>query len=86
MLRDGVAVGFPPGAFDLLVTMVDGVGRLVPKHELLERVWPEVIVIDNALQRQMSALSLAPGARFGKGSRGGRVGWHDPKREASAAC
>jgi predicted ATPase/DNA-binding winged helix-turn-helix (wHTH) protein len=57
-----VAVG--PRAFDLLVTLVERGGSLVTKDELLDRVWPGVIVEDNALQAQISILRkvLGPNA------------------------
>lgn len=45
-----------PRVFDLLVYLVHNRGRLVSKDELLEAVWPSVIVTDNSLQRAVSAL------------------------------
>src|SRR6266436_3078016 len=55
-----LAAGFPvrvgPHAFDLLIALVERSGRLVTKDELLERVWPKVIVEENTLQAHMSAL------------------------------
>jgi non-specific serine/threonine protein kinase len=55
-----LAAGFPvrvgPHAFDLLIALVERSGRLVTKDELLERVWPKVIVEENTLQAHISAL------------------------------
>jgi len=43
-------------AFDILVLLVQGRDRALPKGELMERVWPRVIVEDNNLQVQIAAL------------------------------
>lgn len=56
LLDAGVSVALGPRAFDLLVVLVERAGRLVKKDELLERVWPRVIVEEAALQMQISAL------------------------------
>ena len=49
-----VALG--PRAFDLLVALVERAGQLVTKETLLDRVWPELVVEENNLQVQISAL------------------------------
>jgi non-specific serine/threonine protein kinase len=56
LLDDGVPVAIGPRAFDLLATLVERAGHLLTKDELLERVWPKVIVEEAALQMQISAL------------------------------
>ena len=43
-LRDGAAVALRPRTFDLLAAMVERAGHLVTEDELLERVWPGVVV------------------------------------------
>jgi non-specific serine/threonine protein kinase len=43
-------------AFDILVLLVQGRDRALPKGELMERVWPRVIVEENNLQVQIAAL------------------------------
>lgn len=48
-----------PRVFDLLVYLVRNAGRVVPKEELLNALWPDVIVTDASLQR---AVSLARAA------------------------
>jgi non-specific serine/threonine protein kinase len=53
---DGTPVHLGPHAFDLLVALVDRAGRLITKHELLARVWPGLVVEENSLQAQISAL------------------------------
>jgi len=56
LLAAGAAVDVGSRAFDLLVVLVERDGHLVTKDELLERVWPKVIVEENTLQAQVSAL------------------------------
>src|SRR5258708_16337405 len=56
LLAGGAPVDVGSRAFDLLVTLVERDGHLVTKDELLERVWPKVIVEENTLQAQVSAL------------------------------
>src|ERR1700675_4557590 len=56
LLAAGPPVDFGSRAFDLLVVLVERDGHLVTKDELLERVWPKVIVEENTLQAQVSAL------------------------------
>src|SRR5215216_6494464 len=44
LLKDDFAVVMRPRAFALLVALVDQAGHLVTKDELLDRVWPKVVV------------------------------------------
>src|SRR5262245_24104402 len=62
LLKDEVAVALRPRAFDLLVALVDQAGHLVTKDELLDRVWPKVVVEEAALHFQVSALRKILGA------------------------
>jgi predicted ATPase/DNA-binding winged helix-turn-helix (wHTH) protein len=59
---EGVPVG--ARAFDLLVALVEHSDRVVTKNELLDLVWPNLVVEENNLQVQISALRklLGPGA------------------------
>jgi non-specific serine/threonine protein kinase len=56
LLNSGRPVHLGPHAFDVLIVLVEQAGRLVRKDELLERVWPRVVVEENTLQAHISAL------------------------------
>jgi len=62
LLDSGTPVRVGPHAFDLLVALVERSGRLATKDELLERVWPRVIVEENTLQVHVSTLRKILGA------------------------
>src|SRR5215475_7727172 len=62
LLESGVPVHVRRRTFDLLVALVERRGNLVTKDELFERVWPRVVVEQNALQRQISVLRKVLGA------------------------
>ena len=56
LLADGRPVGLGQRAFDVLHALVERRARLVTKGELLDVVWPGVVVEENNLQVQISAL------------------------------
>jgi predicted ATPase len=56
LLRDGDAISLRPRAFDLLTALVERAGHLVTKDELLDQVWPKMVVEEAALHVQVSAL------------------------------
>jgi predicted ATPase/DNA-binding winged helix-turn-helix (wHTH) protein len=56
LLASGTPAHIGSRAFDLLVMLVERDGHLVTKDELVERVWQNVIVEENTLQAQVSAL------------------------------
>ena len=56
LMSAGQNVPLQPRVFDLLAFLVRNRDRVVSKNELLETVWPNVIVTDNSLQRAVSAL------------------------------
>jgi non-specific serine/threonine protein kinase len=62
LLLDDTAVRLGRHAFDLLLTLVESSGHLVSKDDLLERVWPKVVVTENTLQVHVSALRKILGA------------------------
>jgi DNA-binding winged helix-turn-helix (wHTH) protein len=55
-------------AFDILAVLAENAGRVVPKEELIARVWPKVFVEESNLKIQVSALRRA----LGDGQRGNR--------------
>ena len=76
LLADGVPVEIGTRAFDLLVVLLEADGLLVTKEELLSRVWPGIVVSEENLKVQVSALRRALGAdrdvirtEFGRGYR-----------------
>jgi DNA-binding winged helix-turn-helix (wHTH) protein len=54
--RSADAVRLAPKAFDVLVALLRHSGRLVPKDELLARVWPDSFVEEGILTVHVSAL------------------------------
>src|SRR5512140_2063041 len=50
----GDVIALRPRPFDLLRVLLESAGRLVSKDELLQRVWPGLIVEENNLQVQVS--------------------------------
>jgi DNA-binding winged helix-turn-helix (wHTH) protein len=76
LLADGVPVELGTRAFDLLLVLLEADGALVTKQELLNRVWPNVVVSEENLKVHVSALRKALGAdrdlirtEFGRGYR-----------------
>jgi len=66
----GAAVAMQPRVFDLLVQLVRNSGRVVSKDELMDALWPDVIVTEASLQRLVSLArrALEPGG-FGSAIR-----------------
>ncbi len=56
LLIDGTATPLAGRAFELLVLFVERAGSLVTKDEILDRVWAGLVVEENNLQVQVSAL------------------------------
>ena len=48
-------------ALDILTVLVEHAGRVVPKEELIARVWPNIFVDESNLKMQVSALRRAVG-------------------------
>ncbi|HET9787767.1 MAG TPA: winged helix-turn-helix domain-containing protein, partial [Pyrinomonadaceae bacterium] len=55
-----------PRIFDALVYLVRHQGRVVPKEELMEAIWPNAFVEENNLPQSISALRRALGERRGE--------------------
>ena len=63
LLRKGEVVPLPPKAFDLLLVLVEESGRVLPKDELMSRVWPDSYVEETNLAQHISALRKVLGER-----------------------
>ena len=61
LLSDGVPIKLGTRAFDLLLALAEADGSLVNKSELVARVWPGVVVSEENLKVQISALRTALG-------------------------
>lgn len=61
LLRHGELVKIEPKVMALLAYLAANAGRIVPKEELLARVWNGVHVVDEALQRAVSMLRTGLG-------------------------
>ena len=56
LLVDGRPAPLGARAFDLLVVLAERPGELVGKNELLDRVWPDVVVEEGNIPVQVNAL------------------------------
>lgn len=56
LLRDGAPVALRAKALDLLTVLVERAGHLVTKGELLDVVWPGLVVEENNIASQIAAL------------------------------
>src|ERR1051325_94511 len=57
--KGGQSRSLTPGAFDVLVFLIERRGRVVEKQELFEQVWKETFVTDNALTRVIKEIRRA---------------------------
>ncbi len=64
MLVDGTAAPLGARALDVLIALAERAGSLVTKHELMDLVWADVIVEENNLQAQVSALRKVLGGEL----------------------
>ena len=62
LLADGVPVELGTRAFDLLLVLLEADSALVTKEELLNQVWPSVVVSEENLKVQIARLRKALGA------------------------
>lgn len=61
LTRDGQPVGLTPKVFDTLVVLVEQSGHLVEKDALMDKLWPDTIVEEGSLTRNISDLRKALG-------------------------
>jgi DNA-binding winged helix-turn-helix (wHTH) protein/Tfp pilus assembly protein PilF len=65
VFRDGRPLEITPKLLDLLLHFLDSAGTLVTKEALLEALWPDANVTDNALAQAVSELRQALGDEAG---------------------
>ena len=63
LLRNGEVVALTPKAFDILLALIQKNGEVLGKEELMKAVWPDAVVEENNLTRNISALRKALGER-----------------------
>ena len=61
LLRDGEEVSLTPKVFDLLLVLVENSGHIFEKDELMKAVWPDAVVEETNLARNVSTLRKALG-------------------------
>jgi DNA-binding winged helix-turn-helix (wHTH) protein/pimeloyl-ACP methyl ester carboxylesterase len=61
LLREDRAIPLPGKAFDTLSVLLERHGKLVSKQDLMEAIWPESVVEENNLDRNISTLRKALG-------------------------
>lgn len=61
LTRAGEVLPLTPKAFDTLLALVENRGRVIEKDELMQSVWPDTIVEESALSRNIYLLRKALG-------------------------
>ena len=56
LIAGGASIAIGSRAFDALLVLIDGGGRVIDKDELMRRVWPDRVVEENNLTQNISAL------------------------------
>src|SRR5215475_15563462 len=59
LTREGKVVPLNLKAFEILLALIQHRGQVLEKNELLQRVWPDTVVEENNLARNISALRKA---------------------------
>src|SRR5215210_3401806 len=59
LLRDGEVVPLSLKAFEILLVLIEHRGQVMEKDEILKKVWPDTVVEENNLARNISALRKA---------------------------
>jgi DNA-binding winged helix-turn-helix (wHTH) protein len=62
MIASGVPVPLGTKALDVLAALVEAEGELVTKDELMDRVWPDLVVEEHNIQVHVSALRKVMGS------------------------
>src|ERR1044072_2497229 len=61
LFRDDELVSLTPKAFDTLLTLVQQSGKTIEKDDLMKTVWPGVVVEENNLNENITALRKSLG-------------------------
>ena len=61
LLRDGQVVPLTPKAFETLLLLIHNRDRVMEKDELMAKLWPDTVVEENTLARNISMLRKALG-------------------------
>jgi eukaryotic-like serine/threonine-protein kinase len=61
LLRDGEPVPLTPKALEILLLLVENHGEVLVKDELMEAIWPDTVVEEGNLNRNISTLRKALG-------------------------
>ena len=59
--RDGSEIALPPRVLGVLEVLLDRAGDVVPRQDLLDRVWKDAFVTDTSLAEAVSYLRSALG-------------------------
>jgi Tol biopolymer transport system component/DNA-binding winged helix-turn-helix (wHTH) protein len=59
LTRDGEVAPLNLKAFEILLALIENRGQVLEKNELMQRVWPDTVVEENNLARNISALRKA---------------------------
>jgi TolB-like protein/DNA-binding winged helix-turn-helix (wHTH) protein/Tfp pilus assembly protein PilF len=59
--RDGAEIALTSKTFDLLLTLIEGAGRLRTREALIQALWPDTIVEEHSLTWHLSSLRRALG-------------------------
>lgn len=59
LLRDGERVLLNPKTFQMLLALVEAEGRVISKDDLIAKVWPDVVVEESNLTKNISQLRRA---------------------------
>ena len=66
LTRDDKLLAVPPKAVETLIALVERAGEVIPREELVERVWPDSFVEPNNLAQQISMLREALSDKAGR--------------------
>jgi adenylate cyclase len=63
LLREGKVIPLTPKVFDILLVLVQNAGHILSKEEVIKQVWPDTVVEEGNLARNISTLRSALGER-----------------------